>query len=617
MSEDKLGRVRRSQVIMTHGPGAIVDFRSPAGAPISVVSAGLEGWDEFAAPQGLQNPQRVTEPRLQAKLNKKGFRLPPATEEPAPGREADPNRPMLPASRFPEWLTCPGCNLLQPIGRWTERPGDPAPICRRCSDEQGERVHVVPARFVLACPNGHLDEFPWLDWIPHADSCRRDRALKLEGVSAGLKGLRLSCTACAQSRSMDGAFSPQALRDLHIRCSGRRPWLQDHQHRCQETPVAVQRGASNTYFPAFESALTIPPWADDLQTRLSEFWPHLVSATTPGDLDRIVELLVYPTWEDATIALEDLQATIRERMSHLNADVVDNLRFDEYRHLSSQTDSNDEASELTLKPQVVPAGLKTHLGRLTQVVRLREVRALYGFSRIHPPSGGFGSASIAQLSRSPKHWLPAVEVRGEGIFITLQPDLLAQWETRPTVQQRAAALDQRNRQELNDRLGDDAAPEFEISPRRVLLHTLAHALMAELALECGYSSSALRERLYVEEREPGMGGLLIYTAAPDADGTLGGLVREGRPDRFEPLIRAAVERSRWCASDPLCMSGVASLSDGLNGAACHACAMAPETACEHFNRFLDRALLIGLPGDERLPEHERVGFFDALTRGED
>jgi hypothetical protein len=376
--------------------------------------------------------------------------------------------------------------------------------------------------------------------------------------------------------------------------------------------VVVQRGASNTYFPAIESALSIPPWLNDLETAIGEYWAHVTSAATPQDRDEVVRKLIKPLWEGSQ-TLEELQALVRQRVEQLEAGAQDDLRQEEYRYLTADADMVDAASELSLRVEPLPAGLTGFIHRATQVTRLREVRALYGFSRVHPPSGGFGSGSVADISVAKKRWLPAVEVRGEGIFLTLDEDRLAGWEVRPAVVARATALDQKNRADLKARVGDDAKPDYPITPRFVLIHTLAHALMSELSLECGYSTSSLRERLYVGNDSFSMCGVLIYTSTPDADGTLGGLVRQGRGDRLEPLLRAAVEGSRWCASDPLCMSGVASLSDGLNGAACHACAMVPETSCETFNRFLDRALLIGLPGDAALPPDERTGFFDGFA----
>ncbi len=164
-----------------------------------------------------------------------------------------------------------------------------------------------------------------------------------------------------------------------------------------------------------------------------------------------------------------------------------------------------------------------------------------------------------------------------------------------------AALDE----EYEARFGE--TPAWLPSARFLLIHTLAHAFMRQLTLDCGYSTAALRERLYVEKGEKGMAGLLVYTATTDADGTFGGLQRQGLPDRMRRTLPAAVQSMEWCSSDPLCISGRMAPPEAASGAACHACVLAPETACEHFNRLLDRALLVGLPDD---PD---IGFLRGLV----
>jgi len=170
---------------------------------------------------------------------------------------------------------------------------------------------------------------------------------------------------------------------------------------------------------------------------------------------------------------------------------------------------------------------------------------------------------------------------------------LREWENLGDVQQRIQPLvarfhTLRQARHLRDR---------QVGPRFVLLHTLAHLLINRLTFECGYSSAALRERLYVSEHpEAPMAGILIYTAAGDAEGTLGGLVRMGKPGRLEPLLFRALSGARWCSADPVCMEMGQSGGQGpdsLNLAACHGCSLVPETACEEFNRLLDRGLVIG------------------------
>lgn len=607
MAKDRLGKVRRSQVVTNYGPGAIVDFRAGGhgGAAVSVVAAGLDEWDRWARPAGLMNPQCIQEPRLEAKLKVKGFRLPPVGTE----RDKEGFIPLLPGVRFPQWLLCPKCNRLQQARKWAEDAGDPALYCTSCSTKAGQRIHVVPVRFILACEHGHLDEFPWHHWVDHEDGCKRDKPLELRSVGAGLKGLLLVCPSCSAKASMDGAFSPGTMERMGVKCAGKRPWLGGAETcACPHAPHVVQRGASNIYFPATESALDIPPWSDSFQQEIIEHWNALKTATNPESRDSIVAYYIKPIWEGPE-TLEQLQVKVRKRFEMLDAEDTDNLRVAEYRQLTSGERTTEEGSEFSIRPEAIPSGLTGLLEHITRVVRLREVRAIYGFTRIHPPSGGFGGdPRIAPLSVQPKQWLPAIEVRGEGIFLALDEAAVQKWEVREDAVARAKLINDRNVSDWQARMKDESRPDVEVTPRVMLVHTFAHAVMRQLSLECGYSTSSLRERLYVDDKNPSMSGVLIYTSTADADGTLGGLVRQGHSARVEALVRSSIEAMEWCSSDPLCMKGINSLSEGMNLAACHSCVLAPETACEHFNRFLDRAMLVGQPGNPGL------GFFSSLLK---
>jgi hypothetical protein len=220
------------------------------------------------------------------------------------------------------------------------------------------------------------------------------------------------------------------------------------------------------------------------------------------------------------------------------------------------------------------------------VTRLREVRALEGFSRIMPPSG---PESLAPLCLDDPRWRPAIEVTGEGLFLSLDVERLATWEQKASVRGRAHVLDARYLQRAA-RWGYE--PDRTITARLVLIHTFAHALIDQLALDAGYPAAALRERLYVAED---MQGFLVYTATTDSAGSLGGVVAQGAPDRLEEAVRASVARAAWCSADPICVEADAQGADGLNLAACHACMLLPETSCEEMNVLLDRALLVGAP----------------------
>ena len=237
------------------------------------------------------------------------------------------------------------------------------------------------------------------------------------------------------------------------------------------------------------------------------------------------------------------------------------------------------------------------------VKRLREVRALQEFTRLLPPGPADPPERRAPLSASRADWLPGFDVTGEGVFLRLDDTRLALWEANGRVQERVAAINANYRKSFAER---DKDPDREITPRLVLLHTFAHALINQWALECGYPASALRERLYSSEH---MAGILIYTATSDSAGSLGGVISLAEGSRLDFAVQEAIVRSAWCSSDPLCVEAEAAGVDSLNLAACHACVLLAEVSCEERNVLLDRGLLVGLP------DNPEVGFFaDMLER---
>lgn len=614
MANNRLGDLRRSAAIMTFGPGSVVDFRSGEAA-ISAVVGGLEEWDRSFPPAGLANPQRIMEPRLQKKLFVKGFRLPPVAYKDWPKNIGNSSGPALVAVRFPKWLQCPQCNLLAMERHWKSDPGQPYRYCGPCTkNAPGQRkVFAVPVRFIMACAKGHLDDFPWHFWVKHKDSCEKKEhaRLYLKSESPGLGGLILSCRGCKAKRSMDGVFSAQTWR--RFKCQGQRPWLATMNETCDCQPRVLQRGASNLYFPILKSALSIPPWSDELQDALGVYWSSIVNVvdTNPEKLPAFIEVLAHGELASILgklgLSPEELARQVENRISRYKDDSIDNIHQEEFQQflLGSDTAEKDKR-EFEMRSVSVPERLRPFFSHIVRIVRLREVRALKGFTRINPP-GDEDSPDIAKISAGKLDWLPAIEVRGEGIFLAFDQEKLHPWETRNLVIERAQSIHEKWRIEWKERYGG-GAPVRQITPRYLLVHTFAHALMRQLSLECGYSTASLRERLYVDNENEEMAGLLIYTATSDSDGTLGGLQRQGQAHRIKRSAIGAIQAMEWCSSDPLCVSRNI-VSDGLSLAACHACVLAPETACEEYNRFLDRALLVGLP------DKSEVGFFSSILQG--
>jgi len=300
--------------------------------------------------------------------------------------------------------------------------------------------------------------------------------------------------------------------------------------------------------------------------------------------------------EELGIPETDLLQAIEDRLGLL--EIAPGIREDEYRNfMKGQNPAIGSEVDFQIEPAGIPDRFKGSLAKLVKAKRLREVRVLRGFTRLEPYAGPEDDPRIAPIGARPLGWLPGIEIRGEGIFFALDPAALRAWETTRRVRDRVATLSARvpTDRKINTE---------EATPRTILLHTLSHLLMSELALECGYSQASLRERIYVSEDE--MAGALVYTGTPDSEGTLGGLVRQGDPERFAEIMLASLQRASWCANDPLCIEGTTTLSDVLNLAACHSCCLVPETSCEKFNRLLDRGLLIGTPSDPQ------IGFFQRL-----
>jgi hypothetical protein len=276
------------------------------------------------------------------------------------------------------------------------------------------------------------------------------------------------------------------------------------------------------------------------------------------------------------------------------------IRWEEYQAFVGSKGPSDYRDEFKVVPEVIPSAAEGILDRVFKAVRLREVRALRGFTRIDPvPDIGeleevdAIKAGLAPLAPHKLDWFPGVEFRGEGIFVTLDTEHLSSWEASPAIAAWGESLAQAQRSWFDARgitLKDVRPPRF------VLAHTLSHLLIRRIELEAGYAGASLRERLYCDPR---MAGILIYTATPDSEGTLGGLVELARHEDLGGMLQRALEEAALCANDPLCASRRPSDRDShLNGAACHACLLLPETCCEQGNHFLDRAAVVSTLGTE-------------------
>lgn len=633
------GAMRRAQLVTPFGVGAMGVLVNGT----SVITAGLDHWYEpdDASSLSLEEYQEH-DWRLEARLRVSEFRLPPDYRYQGQGNDNRNVKLTVPVLRFPRWCFCMFCKRLE-LSTLTMQQAVVCKDKKHADWKYKPRMSQVP--FVAVCSTGHLDDFPFDKWVHrvHRPSCNGTLRLKSLG-GGGLEGQRVVCDGCQKERTLRGITEARFMNgeertnlsdqlsstDDPYLCTGARPWLAKLEGVCGQPMRGALRAAGNVYFPKVESSIYLPRKEGAVSAEMHDLMRHPAVSTTMRTLHSIfgagleVEMLrgqllknvppelFGPISDDELIAgYRDLLGVGAEEpppgddsdSELLTGD--DEWRYPEFQHIR-ETPRDDY---LTATNPGIHPDLDSHLERVRSVDVLRETRALRGFTRVRDDVLKL-SVGKALLRREPlppvQDWLPAYVVRGEGVYFELDPARLAAWEARAEVQARA--------QKVTDHYGQVASQrglqDRTLTPRFVLLHTLGHLLVNELVFACGYSSASLRERLYVSTtagRE--MAGLLIYTAAGDSEGTMGGLVRMARPDNLRSVFASAISDARWCSTDPVCMDAgdKGQGPDSCNLAACHGCALLPETSCEEFNRFLDRGLVVGTFADPTL------GYFSTST----
>ncbi len=601
------GQLRQSQLVTTFGPGAMIDLVDRA-----VVVGGLEHWGYGKEPPvTLDDPRlrRSLIPRLKAldpdlDLAREGyFRMPP---------ESDLQDPFptvgVRALEFPRWFVCHGCRrLARAADGFENKHGRYRHECAK-----NKSSHAGPVRFVAACENGHLSDFPWSSFA-HSDRkdgvCDRPELYLQEKSLGDIAQIFVSCANCDSKAPMSRA------EGLPYPCNGDRPWLGGRaaNEKCGLRSKMLVRSASHAYFAQVVSALRLrEPDPDPLRLRLREkdIWKAVNKVTTATELEVLVRLMDNVASAVQGTSPAAVVAAIKAENEAGANQAERPLRSVEYERLTGAPaeqpgvlpDAGVEFAAYRIPKQRIdlPPGVRG----LVVVPELREVRVQVSFSRFDAVGANlqgeydFDAAkkikpAVLTLPTGNQKWLPAAEVRGEGIFVELDGAAVREWEQRSEVRERA------------DRL----LRAFEVDPsgpfpgvRFYLLHSLSHLLLTAISLECGYAASAIRERIYCGQAEvdgPNMAAVMLSTGTTGSEGTLGGLVEEGR--RIRHHLREAWDLGRLCSNDPVCAAHdpSAEASDRrTEGAACHGCLYVAEPSCERFNRFLDRALVVPTIGND-------------------
>lgn len=594
MNPDNRPTLRRSQLITTFGVGAIANLadESGRGADASVMICGLD----IQIEKRTKGWRVIRDKRLEEKLGVACFKMPPDKDNPRQGMGVW-------SVRFPRWLRCRNRNhgLLMPVEEFRNlassnprRNFDQQPYCFQ------DNLTLVPSGFVVACKAGHADDFPYINWVhkgpQHCD--KPQLTFKEMGATGTLSDIHITCT-CGADRTMVGAFNEDTLNAV-ASCNGAMPWRNVWKSSCGGRIRTLQRGATNVHFPVIKSSILIPPFSQEslkAEIQNTDWWDKYSTSEGLLQIDQVIPKIA----SELGMPLEKVEPIIRSLDGESASEPIEKseeeYRAEEYAAFLSGS------SDPSLKEDFLIDGSESDkygvpgISRIVLAQRLREIRVQTHFTRISlpgPSEDGSSDGDEAQLVPVNENrsidWRPAYEVHGEGIFIEFDQKTLSEWSSKDEVKARLKTLLERS-----ERNPDAFGIVSKLTPELLLLHSFSHALIRQLSFECGYSSASLRERLYcsADQSSRPMAGVLIYTAAGDADGTLGGLVRQGRKDAFPEILRQSLLSAQWCSTDPLCITSQGQGFAALNLAACYSCSMLPETSCELLNRYLDRGTLIG------------------------
>lgn len=579
-------QIRRSQLVTSFGPGAMVDLPQHA-----VLIAGLEFWSDGRRP--IYEDRLVA--KLEAALGRSGIQLfaPPV----------DPDDPSAPLSgiwawEFPEWFVAQYEEESRRRAGYRSRPLVPAArlVKGRYQTHDRKKHPIVPVRFVQACVNGHISDLDWLGFVHGpGDSCRRDLWLDEFGTGGELVEVFVRCD-CGKRKSLaDATLGEGRVAPLGF-CKGQRLWLgKGAAEACDQWNRLLIRSASNAYFPQILSVISIPDRDAELRAAVERVYADdLQYAESIEDIRRERrKQKIHNALEGHSD--EAVWAEVQRRKAGRPAPEKSVKLAELEMLLASPAELGEDRPEGIFHARAVaidPASrFVPYLDRIVRVDRLREVTAQLGFTRFESVSPDAQGELDIDVRRAPlareATWLPAIENRGEGLFLAFRRDAIDAWAARPAVQQRGEQFVRGFA--AWQRIHHTKKGAFAGLPY-VMLHTLSHLLIQAVVLDCGYSASAIRERIYaIGDRY----GILLHTGTPDAEGTLGGLAQVVR--RIEQHLLHAIELGRLCSNDPVCAQHAPDRSYEerfLHGAACHGCALIAEPSCERRNELLDRALVV-------------------------
>lgn len=534
---------------------------------------------------------------------------------------------------YPKWFYCNKCNRFKPLNQWWQIWKDNVdknaimkdfipPKCGFCSTKKDKRIYapeLEQVRFIMTSPDSDIKDIPWEKWttaekqVKDEDSengsimlhepCCNDQDLRYikSNKFSDLSGIKVrceneKCTSKGREVTLAGLFGLRIYRKHLINSQGEK--IKDDKGK--EVKIfykPVIRTSNSVYYPIMVSSIFLPV---DKGIK-SEDAEKIKRFITKGK----DELFIYEALEEI-YPLEQIKKFCNSEKSNEYTKEVE-YRLFEYNFLTkTQSDKyKDKTRNLIFNRVAIPKLSKLGIEQLIGIKKLKITTVQTGFTRQEPMSNDAffetdsGETSTTIERKFTSKWkletkyLPAVESFGEGIFISFSNEQIEKWIDASLENQtfllRVNTLFQNAINHEYKSVREKFLSERHLV-RFVLIHTISHILIKELEFLCGYPATSLNERLFIDEQN--MQGLLIYTVA-GAEGSFGGLVSQATEQQITRILKSALNRASDCASDPICYNtddgqGIG----GLNMAACYSCTLVPENACEEFNSFLDRALLI-------------------------
>ena len=636
--------IRRGQLITPFGVGALYVAKDGEG----IITAGLDHWykkqgGETISDDDLEEFVIKNEWRLEKQLGVNHFRLPPdfrTSYANFGNSNNDPNTNIsIPFLRFPRWHFCSFCRKMNKVS--LAKRGQV--ICDDCTKKIRNKSkntfyskEMIQVPIVAVCENGHIQDFPWNEWV-HRTANPSCSGNKLKFISKGTPGLMGMAVRCEENgpgcnsteRSLAGVLNGKregteyrtqlSLRltsdDTSFLCQGHSTWNGDTEgDNCSAHLKGSLRSSSNIYYSKIESSIFVPIENNNTMDQLIELFNKSKTRSIIGimlDTTGEVPLNIFRSGDLKKIyekfSDEDIKKSLDKHLGKNEGDNVndelDDMEFrrDEFNMFNREVNFDKIETKIPPLEKYNPI-IKKYFNKITLVKKLTETRALYGFTRVDTDRNLTRRQHKEALWKNKPDfkddWLPAIQVSGEGIFFNFNEEKLKEFESNKDILDRITKWSQIERFRFETQ---------KATPRYILLHTFAHIMINTFIYECGYGAASLQERIYISDGPNNMAGVLIYTAAGDSEGTMGGLVRMGHPDYLERIVEKAIESSKWCSVDPVCMEVAENGGQGpdsLNLGACHNCALVPETSCEAFNSYLDRAMLTGTV------ENKKMGYFN-------